>query len=281
MSYLQQTKPAITSPISFQSFKDHLRVIGTEQDDYISTVLSVALKQVEVECGLCFMEQSWELRLDSFPVKNAGFSNEQSSAIKLKRLPLIKVDSLQYKDIAGVLQTWTDTLYQVTETQDSTEINPVYLETYPDTLCGIRNSVIVKFRAGYRSRITVDTGTDKVVYVNNPYVNGDIVYVGHRDVDGTNPTGLDELTPYYVINSLTNDFQLSLTEGGSAVDIQSTGSGELYVYKTDIPAPLLQAVKILGAHLYENRQTTIAGTTIASVPSLYDALVSPFKLVSF
>lgn len=43
------------------------------------------------------------------------------------------------------------------------------------------------------------------------------------------PTGLTEGTVYYVVGSATNTFQLSLTSGGSAVDL--TGQGELFFQK--------------------------------------------------
>jgi len=42
---------------------------------------------------------------------------------------------------------------------------------------------------------------------------------------GTLPGGLSTSTTYYVINATTNTFKVSLTQGGSAVDITSTGSG--------------------------------------------------------
>lgn len=43
------------------------------------------------------------------------------------------------------------------------------------------------------------------------------------------PTGLTEGTVYFVVGSATNTFQVSLTSGGSAVDL--TGQGELFFQK--------------------------------------------------
>ena len=60
---------------------------------------------------------------------------------------------------------------------------------------------------------------------------------------GTLPAGLSETTLYYVVSSTadldtlaaggtdTGTFKVSLTEGGSAVDITDTGSGQLNVIK--------------------------------------------------
>ena len=44
------------------------------------------------------------------------------------------------------------------------------------------------------------------------------------------PTGLTAMTRYYVVNANANDFQLSLTEGGSAIAISDDGSGTLNCY---------------------------------------------------
>jgi len=53
--------------------------------------------------------------------------------------------------------------------------------------------------------------------------NGDVVLVSNSG--GALPSGLSTYTPYYVINRTTNDFQLSTTAGGSAVDITTDGTG--------------------------------------------------------
>lgn len=280
MMYLHQTKPVAIRPISIQQFKDHLRVTNDEQDEYISSVLSVAIKEVESVCGIAFMSQSWELTLDSFPIKNYGFSSAYDGPICLNRTPLIKVDSVEYKDLNGLLQTWNPSLYQVAEYSNRIEIDPGYLETYPDTRYKDKNAVLVKFRAGYRSPITVDISTNTIDYIDNPYKDGDRVFIGYRDTDGSLPAELNLYIGYYVINSSVDSFKLSFTSGGSAIDFTTAGSGELYVYKQDIPDPLLQAVMVLGAHLFENRQNTITGS-ISSVPNLYESLISEYRNWSF
>lgn len=52
--------------------------------------------------------------------------------------------------------------------------------------------------------------------------NGDFV---RFRTTGTLPAPLDTSTNYYVINKATNTFEVSLTSGGSAIDITDTGSG--------------------------------------------------------
>lgn len=70
--------------------------------------------------------------------------------------------------------------------------------------------------------VTFDTGTDVVSVVAHGLETGDQVYF---TTDGTLPTGITENESYYVINANTDDFQISETEGGSAIDLTGTPSG--------------------------------------------------------
>ncbi len=75
---------------------------------------------------------------------------------------------------------------------------------------------------------TTDFGTDdKLDLVTHGFANGDIVHVASA---GTIPAGLLVSTKYFVINQTANDFELSLTLGGSAVDITDDGTGTHSVY---------------------------------------------------
>ena len=80
----------------------------------------------------------------------------------------------------------------------------------------------------------VNTGTDTITVAAHGYSNGDSVVFA---TNGTLPTGLSAETVYYIINAATNTFKVSLTSGGSAVDITTTGSGTFYVQRdTEVSA---------------------------------------------
>jgi len=53
-------------------------------------------------------------------------------------------------------------------------------------------------------------------------LNGEAVTLS---TDGTLPQGFDNLTTYFIVNSVGNQFGLSLTQGGSAIPLVSTGDG--------------------------------------------------------
>lgn len=69
---------------------------------------------------------------------------------------------------------------------------------------------------------TVNTGTDVVTAAGHTFANDQVVAVRSST---TLPGGLVVALPYYVINVSGNDFQLSTSLGGGAVDITSAGSG--------------------------------------------------------
>jgi hypothetical protein len=54
-----------------------------------------------------------------------------------------------------------------------------------------------------------------------------------RAVNGALPGGLNETTKYFVVSPTANDFQVSLSLGGSAVTLTSAGTGTLLVWKAD------------------------------------------------
>lgn len=80
---------------------------------------------------------------------------------------------------------------------------------------------------------------DQVVPMFVGLNTGDIIWApGHTFTDGvqvvlwapagtTLPTGLSADTPYFVINTSGNSFQLSLTSGGAAIAITADGSGSI------------------------------------------------------
>ncbi len=70
----------------------------------------------------------------------------------------------------------------------------------------------------------VNTGTETITINSHGFTNDDIVYF-YNAVPANLPAGLSEDTKYYIVGATTNTFQVSLTDGGSAVNITSGGTG--------------------------------------------------------
>lgn len=80
-----------------------------------------------------------------------------------------------------------------------------------------------------RGFFSVDTtlANDQLLSVAHGLVDGDRVMLFNVFAE-TLPTGLSEGTIYFVVNSATNTFKVSLTSGGSPVDVTALGGGEGY-----------------------------------------------------
>ena len=74
--------------------------------------------------------------------------------------------------------------------------------------------------------VTFDGTTDVVNASSHGKANGTIVVFS----GGTMPTGLASNTTYYVVNTASNTFQLSLTLGGSAINFTGNGSGTITMW---------------------------------------------------
>ena len=115
---------------------------------------------------------------------------------------------------------------------------------------------------------TVDTSTDIVTSASHGLSDGAIVHVASTT---TLPTGLSANTVYYVISATSSTFKLSLTSGGGAIDISSTGSGTHSVYD-EFQVPDFRGLMPMGAgtgSLTFNFATTDidTGTEVITVPS--------------
>lgn len=81
--------------------------------------------------------------------------------------------------------------------------------------------------AGSELEFYCDLVNNKVQSAAHGLANGDrVVFYG-----GTPPGGLSEATEYYVVNKTTNDFEVSLTSGGAAIDLTSQAKGKCVVSK--------------------------------------------------
>jgi hypothetical protein len=96
--------------------------------------------------------------------------------------------------------------------------------------------------------VTVDTAADKLLATSHGFTNGQAVQV--RVANGTLPSPLATATQYFVVGATTNDFQLSATQGGSAIDLTTVGSGTITVaLDKSIPVGLNVTPKILASQL--------------------------------
>lgn len=139
MSLSLSAAPAI-EPVSLDEMREHLHYSATDQDAYISALISAARQACESETDRAFMTQSWVLGLTRFP-----------EIIGIPLPPLQSVEAITYYDENGAEQTLSDDQYQVSTISDPGMIAPARGCSWPsiddETLIPIR----VVFTAGWES----------------------------------------------------------------------------------------------------------------------------------
>lgn len=136
-SALSRTVDAATEPVSLADMKEHLRVTSSDDDDYISGLISAARNYIETITGRSLLEQTWL----------ATFDYTEWSCLYLPRPPLISVSQIQYRDnVDGSLQTASSSTYEVNNLSEPAVIEFDDLPEYDATK---QNPLQVTFTSGY------------------------------------------------------------------------------------------------------------------------------------
>lgn len=146
----------------------HLRVTnGTIEDVYIERLIRVSEAMAERTTRRAHLPQTRALVMDRFPWWK----------IEVPRPPLIEVESIKYYDADGVLQTLSESSYQVDAPPGPTapygEIIPAVGEAWPTTQFGRIDAVTVRFRCGY-----VDGSSPENINIPEPILQGQLLVIG-------------------------------------------------------------------------------------------------------
>jgi uncharacterized phiE125 gp8 family phage protein len=263
------TQEPRAEPLSLAEAKAHLRDPANE-DALISSLAVAARQHVEAFLQRPLVLQTVELAFDCF-----------HDVFRLDRSPILKFGSVQYRDSAGALQTLATTVYQVDSRSEPGRLTRAYAQVWPQIRGGEDlHSVLITYQAGYLAPVNaVEITANTLEVKDNPFVNGDKIYASHSG--GGIPAGLVENVPYYVVETAGEVFKVSLTQGGAAVDITSAGSGTVFLSKSKFPQPIKQAMLLMLAHWFENREEVITGTIVARIPSGARALLAPYRMQAF
>ncbi len=134
---LKVVTPPATEVVSLEEAKLHLRVTHTDEDAYIGTLISAARSMAEQLTERSIGEQTWLLQLDAIP-----------DEILLQYPPVIAVDSVQYRDTDGNMQTIDSADYTVDTGLEPSWILPGVDYEWPET-DESANALQVMYRAGY------------------------------------------------------------------------------------------------------------------------------------
>lgn len=139
---LRLVTPAATTIVSVAEAKAHLRVLHSDDDTYIGSLVAAAQDWVAGEkswLGRSVISQTWELTLSSFPVDRTD----------IPKPPLVSVDGVFYTPADGGAEVEITTF----RTLDAGVANGGYIlpaknESWPAT-DGEPGSVRIEFTAGF------------------------------------------------------------------------------------------------------------------------------------
>ncbi len=116
-----------------------------------------------------------------------------------------------------------------------------------------------------------------------------VVSIKYIDTDGDEQTlagsvySVDTASQPGLIHLVYNQSWPSIRKQHNAVTVRitagyATTSSPVTNYGENVPGPIIAASKLLIGHLYNNREATIAGITITTVPMAVDSLLGPFQM---
>lgn len=250
-------------PVSLAKAKDWAsRGDNTKDDDVISDlVASVTQEALHGLDRLVLMGATYEDSFSQFP-----FSED---FIELNKTPILRVNTIKYIDTDGNEQTLPTVDFRVDKNYILGRIEAV--DGFPGTDTRA-NAVTVNYTAGFTDGVeSTDFGTNVFTITKHGFTDGDSKRL--MVVAGTAPTGLSLNTNYFIITSTANTFQLSLTSGGSAVDVSDVGTDDWYV--GEIPMNLLAAIK----HRVRGSLDNPYDFNIRmNNPSRFDRMIDEFKV---
>jgi len=129
----------VAEPLLVQEAIDHLRIDGSTDAAYVFTLIRAARDQAEAATKRALMRQTWKLLLDGLPA---------SGVVYLPKPPLASVTHVKYYDTAGVLQTWSSSLYTVDAGSEPGRLYPAYGGIWPSYRAQ-PNAIEIQFVCGY------------------------------------------------------------------------------------------------------------------------------------
>lgn len=134
---LTKITDASVEPLTLAEAKIHLRVTGTDEDAYITALITAARMDCESRLQRTLIETVWRMTLDEFP-----------DEILLPMPAALAISSVSYTDTAGVDQTLSGSLYALDTVSEPAWLVPAFDTSWPETRDQV-NAVRVTYTAGY------------------------------------------------------------------------------------------------------------------------------------
>ena len=244
----------VTAPtdrvVTLSEVKNHLRIFDYDNDDYLNALVLVATSKAESFCNRRFLQQTWNLFLDSFP---------NCDEIALPFGALQSVTHIKYTDSDDSESTFSSSYYSVDTDSEPGRIVLDYDQSWPTDTLRTNNPIEIQFVCGF--------------------------YTGDRWTHNTS-----KLEDDYVIPSVANDNGMVFQAGGNGTTDTSEptwpGTVDGTVVDNDItwtcvgksvPKPIKQAVLLLLTDLYKQREPFVIGVNYSQLKTV-ESLLWPYRV---
>lgn len=145
--------PPVLEPLGKEEVKRHLRIDGSEQDDYIVELIQAIRQFAEVFTNRQFMTATYDFFLDRFPTSN-GHSEFSQPEILIPRPPLQSVTSISYVDLNGATQVLATSVYEVDTGLEPGIVRLKFDQSWPSTRTHA-NAITIRFVSGYQDETKI------------------------------------------------------------------------------------------------------------------------------
>lgn len=150
--------PQIPDAVGLLAAKEHLRVIGDDDNGLIEALIRAALSRAETETGRAFAAQTWETTFNGF---SAG-------PLLLPRAPVSSVVSITYRTGTSTTAVMDASAYYLAEWLSSWEVRPN--GSWPADVAEGYGTVVVRYVAG-SDYVPPDVGMAVLLMVGHWYAN--------------------------------------------------------------------------------------------------------------
>lgn len=147
MSVIKPIKTAISvrpikEPINLAEATEHLRVVDSAEDAYVTGLIVLARQKVEDDTWRCLLTQTWLQYFDEFP---------GGDELELAYAPIQSITSITYKKSDGTSSTLAASEYDLDATAQNAPhvIRLGYNKIWPTDTLYPTNPITVTYLAGY------------------------------------------------------------------------------------------------------------------------------------